>query len=65
MTHDELEEIFSAIAWGSVDDVKRITKSKTHTALQVGLAKALLRASSLGDVRALDLILNRMVGKAK
>jgi hypothetical protein len=66
LTNTELKEIASILVKGDVKALEEILKStKGHTVLKVMLARISKKIMADGDMKDLDLLLNRLVGKVK
>jgi hypothetical protein len=64
ITNEALEEIADLILSNDKPSLLTIAASQTDPAIRVIYAKAAVNAMSKGDVPTLELILNRLVGKA-
>lgn len=65
LTKKELVEIGNLIIKGNIADLKAVSKAETSTVLHTMLASVAARIISKGDMAALDVLLNRLVGKVK
>jgi hypothetical protein len=65
LTKDEMVEIGSLVLKGSVNQLRAIAKDPNCTALKCMIAAVAVRTISKGDPAALDVLLNRLIGKVK
>ncbi len=65
LTAEELVEVGSCILKGNLTDLQAITKDPASSALKVWIASVAITAIKKGDAYSLDVVLNRLVGKAK
>ena len=65
LTAEEFREIANMIIKGSIDQLKAMSTSKDSSALKVMIAATVVKIISRGDMHALDILLNRLVGKVK
>lgn len=65
LTKEELQDIASVIIKGDIEQLKQITKDPKQTVLKVLVASVCIKAIQSGDMHALDILLNRLIGKVK
>lgn len=65
LTKKELVDVGNIIVKGDVANLKKIAADESATVLQRMLASVTARIISKGDMQALDVLLNRLVGKVK
>jgi N-acetylglucosamine kinase-like BadF-type ATPase len=65
LTKEELLETATLILRGDVATLKTYAQNPESNVLQGMLASIVLRAIEKGDASAFDLLLNRLIGKAK
>lgn len=65
LTNAELIEVGNIVIKGNVEELKRIARDDAETALKRMLASVVVKIISKGDMTALDVLLNRLVGKVK
>lgn len=65
LTKDELKEVGSLLLRGNLDALKEVSQDKKANVLKVMLASVCVRVMKQGDMHALDILLNRLVGKVK
>lgn len=65
LTEQEMIEIGSLVLKGSVDELRVIAKDGTASALKCMMAAVAVRTISKGDPHALEVLLNRLIGKVK
>lgn len=63
ITYDDLTEVCSVIANNDIQAIKEYAEAKRGRGIQFALANAFLKAAHSGDIYALDVFLNRLVGK--
>lgn len=63
MSEKGVQEIISAVCSGNLDQLQEIIESPKTPALQVGYAKALVRAIKEGNVEIIERLLERVIGK--
>ena len=60
--HDEeLKRYAAELLYGSYANAERIAKSKTHSVLQITMAKALLTIARRGDILSVERIIESLV----
>lgn len=65
LTAEEFAEIANLIIKGSIAELRAIAKDEKQSALRVMIAAVAVKTIQKGDMVALDVLLNRMVGKVK
>lgn len=65
LTKDELKEVGSLILKNNVEALKAIGKDPGASALKTMVASVVVRVIQKGDMYALDLLLDRLIGKVK
>lgn len=65
MTKEELVDIGSLVVKGDVANLKAIAADPKATVIRVMLAAVAVKIINKGDMHALDILLNRLVGKVK
>ncbi len=65
LTKDEMIEIGSMVVKGSVASLRAIAKDPNESALKCMMAAVAVRTIVKGDPKALDALLNRLIGKVK
>lgn len=65
LTKHELIEIGNLVIKGNVAELKAIASNPKATVIQTMLAAVSVKIISKGDMGALDVLLNRLVGKVK
>lgn len=65
LTQKELAEIGNLVIKNNLDALKAIAKDKNATVIKVMLAAVAVKVIEKGDMHALDILLNRLVGKVK
>lgn len=65
LTKEELIEIGNIIVKGDMDQLKAIAKDPKASVIQVMIASVAAKTIAKGDMHALDILLNRLVGKVK
>lgn len=65
LTNNELVEVANLIIKGSINDLKEMKDDDEQTVLKRMLASVAVKIISKGDMHALDVLLNRLVGKVK
>lgn len=65
LTTDDLQDIGSLILKGDLPSLQAVAKDPTATVLRVWLASIAVKAINKGDPAALNMILDRLVGKPK
>ena len=65
LTEHEMIEIGSLVLKGSVDELRAIAKDGKASALKCMMAAVAVRTISKGDPAALEVLLNRLIGKVK
>lgn len=65
LTEDEMIEIGSLVVKGSIDELKRIKDDPKTTVLKAMMASVAIKTIAKGDAQALEVLLNRLVGKVK
>jgi len=65
LTEQELVEVGSLVVKGSIKELQALSKDPDCTALTAMMAAVAARAINRGDHAALDVLLNRIVGKVK
>jgi hypothetical protein len=65
LTEQELVEVGSLVVKGSIKELQALSKDPNCTALTAMMAAVAARAINRGDHAALDVLLNRIVGKVK
>lgn len=65
LTEQELVEVGSLVIKGSIVELQAIMKDPNCTALKAMMASVAIKAINKGDGVALDILLNRIVGKVK
>jgi len=63
MSEKGVQEVIAAVCAGNLDQLQEIIESPETPALQVGYAKALVRAIKEGDVEIIERLLQRVIGK--
>jgi N-acetylglucosamine kinase-like BadF-type ATPase len=65
LTEAELVEVGSLVVKGSIAELQALSKNPNCTALTAMMASVAAKAINKGDAQALDILLNRIVGKVK
>lgn len=65
LTKQELSEVANLIIKNNVEELKSLAKAPNSSVIQVMLASVAIKIISKGDMHALDVLLNRLVGKVK
>lgn len=65
LTKEEMIEVGSLVLKGSVEELKAIGKDPKASALKCMMAAVAVRTIQKGDPYALDVLLNRLIGKVK
>lgn len=65
LTKEEMIEVGSLVVKGSVEQLKEIAKDPNASALKCMIAAVAVRTISKGDPQALEVLLNRLIGKVK
>jgi hypothetical protein len=65
LTKEELVEVGSLILKGEIKNLKKLAVDTEATVLQRMVASVAVRIMGKGDMHALDLLLNRLIGKVK
>lgn len=65
LTEEELVEIGSLVVKGNIDDLKRIKDDPNTTVLKAMIAAVAIKTIAKGDGQALEVLLNRLIGKVK
>lgn len=65
LTEAEMVEIGSLVVKGSIEDLKKIKDDPKTTVLKAMMASVAIKTIQTGNPQALDILLNRLVGKAK
>lgn len=65
LTRSELADVGALMVKGDVDALTKIRNDPKETALRAIIASVCLRALNDGDMRAFDVLLNRLIGKVK
>ena len=65
LTKDEMMEIGTLVLKGSIDELKQVSKNPKTTVLKAMLAAVAVRTISKGDPGALEVLLNRLIGKVR
>jgi hypothetical protein len=63
LTVDTYREVVELVLTGNLDSLKEIAESKTAAAIQVGLARAFLKAIKEGNHEVIERMAERIVGK--
>ena len=63
LTKEELVEVGTLVVKGNVSTLKNIVKDRESSVLHAMVASVALRVIKQGDMHALDLFLNRLIGK--
>lgn len=65
LTQIEIEEVGALVLDGDLERLQAIMKDTTASALKVLIASCMIKAISKGDASAMNVILDRMVGRVK
>lgn len=65
LTAQEFAEIANLIVKGSIEELRKIVKDESQSAIKVMVAATAVKIISKGDMHSLDILLNRLVGKVK
>ncbi len=65
LTKQELVEVANLVIKGDVDTLLALRKDKKQSVIKVMVASVAARIIMKGDMQALDVLLNRLVGKVK
>ncbi len=65
LTAEEFAEIANLIIKGSIEELRAIARDDSQSALRVMIAAVAVKTISKGDMHALDILLNRLVGRVK
>jgi len=65
LTEAEIVEVGSLVVKGSITDLKKLSQNPDCSALTAMMASVAAKAINKGDGAALDILLNRIVGKVK
>lgn len=65
LTREELEGLISLLLRSTDAEIIKVRQDPNETKLRKLIAQALISAQETGDMRQLDLILNRVIGKVK
>lgn len=63
LTVQSYREVIEAVCTGNLAELKRMVEDPTTSALQVGVAKAFVKALNDGDYATIERIAERIVGK--
>ena len=63
LTREEMEELGSLIVKGDINKIMEMRQDPKASVMQVMLSSVALKIINKGDMHALDLLLNRLVGK--
>lgn len=63
LTIDTYREVIEMVLTGNLDALKEIAESKTAAAIQVGLARAFIKAIKEGDHEVMERMAERIIGK--
>lgn len=65
LTKAELVEVGNLVIKNDIVELRKLVKSKDASVLKVWIANVCLRGIERGDVAALDVLLNRLIGRVK
>lgn len=65
LTQDELKEVGTLVVKGDIEALKKLKEDSKCSVLQAMVASVAIRIISKGDMQALDVLLNRLIGKVK
>jgi hypothetical protein len=65
LTVDQVAEIASSLVMGGLSELKAIATDPEATVLQIWFSRVAGKGISAGDMRALDAVLDRIIGKPK
>ncbi len=65
LTKQYFKEIGSLIVLGNIDELERIAQDRKQPVIKVMIAAVAVKAMSKGDMVAIDMLLNRLIGKVK
>ncbi len=65
LTKAELAEVGNLVVKSKLDDLKAVKDDPNASVLKVMLASIAVKVISKGDMHALDLLLNRLIGKVR
>lgn len=65
LTKEELKDVAALILKGDLTELERMSNDKTQIVLKVMVASVAAKIMKKGDMHALDLLLNRLIGKVK
>lgn len=65
LTKTELVEIGNLVVKGNIDALKKLAKAPGTPVITVWLAAICVKGIEKGDVGALDVLLNRLIGRVK
>ena len=63
LTIDTYREVVELVLTGNLDALKEMAESKTHAAIQVGLARAFIKAIKEGNHEVMERMAERLIGK--
>ncbi len=65
LTEEEMVEIGSLVVKGSIEELRAIKNDPNASALKCMMASVAIKTIATGNAQALDILLNRLVGKAR
>lgn len=65
LTEQEVVEIGSLVVKGSIKELRAIAKDEDGSAIRCMIAAVAVKVMSKGDPQALEVLLNRLIGKVK
>lgn len=63
LTIESYREVIEAVCTGNIDNLKQMVEDPKTSALQVGVARAFMKAIQAGDYAVIERIAERIVGK--
>lgn len=63
LTIDSYREIIELVMTGNLGELRKLSESRTVPAIQVGVARAFLKALNRGDYDIIERIAQRIIGK--
>lgn len=65
LTAQEVAEVGALLVKGNLEGLKAVASDPNASALQMMIASVAVRTIQKGDMQALDVLLNRLIGKVK
>lgn len=64
-TNEQIKEVMETLLFGKMEDLNRTLRNQDATVMRVWMARIIETAILAGDVKPLEVILNRVLGKPK